>query len=266
MSVEATALDRILATRKSAKKTIFSGELPQVNPVSFTLNQRTYMFDTASSAWSTAFDRDGVKALLSADSSEIAPVDQYAGLKALRKYGLILKSSYLFLDSRHLAPTPLHTFVQKLGQFNDYFFTKESEKYKDRVMGVLDYMYTPDVRLDFNPATDKSYINRINSGIKILGEGVQQLHLTVPAFHSIRKELRHFMNMFQLAASIDAKPSNTHMFSHLSSLNDQLGKQHDEAVRESNQGRIIYDSARISIDPLAQSNLTRTLEAFGVNM
>lgn len=265
MPIESTAADRILAIRKRAKETNFCGELPQVNPASFTLNQRAHMLDTALSAWSTAFNRDGVKALLSAGSSEIVPVDQYTELKALRKYGLILKSSYLFLDSRHLTPTPLHTFVRELGQFIDNFFNQDSKRYKDRVMGVLDDVYTPDVRLDFQPATDESYIYKVNSGIRKIGDGAKRTGLTVPEFHDIRKEVRHFMNIFQLAAILDATSSNTHMFRHLYFLNDMLGKQHDEAVQQSNLGKIIYDSARISIDPLAQLNLDKTLEAFGVN-
>lgn len=253
-------LKHITATRRRVKEAVFAAELPKVNPTHFTAHERAHMFAIAASAWNTTFSHTSLNELLASDSRRTAE-EQFRALKDLRKFGMILKTGYLFFDDRQTAPAPLHLLIRSLGQLNDHFFTPDRDTHMAHVTAVLENVYTPDTTLNFQPATDDTYRSKVNTAISSISQGIQQPEVGVETFHDMRKTLRHLMNIFQLAAALTGHQQYEHLFTHLDTLSSDLGKTHDSLVQQAYEGKIVYDTSQVVIDSVTQERVSRTLQA-----
>lgn len=257
------AREALMKIRASSRGVRINGEVSPINPALLGATQRGQMFAIALDAWTEAFDREKIIACVSANDpqAEVSEKDKYSSLKDLRKYGLILTTSYRFFDKRHTAPKPLRVFVRALGQLNDHFFSADSREHKERVSSILDNVYTPDTKLDFRPAKDKSYRLAVQNSLSGIEALMQEGEVDIEVFHDARRNLRDFMNIFELAAIIGDDPAALMMFTYLGSLNKKLGGMHDEVVQRGIRGEVVYEDAALLAKAKTRAKLQTALQA-----
>lgn len=255
--------ERITHVRELMSRREFSGELPTVDPKHFEKEDRKAMFEVAYGAWRDTFSVHDVLRAIQPTTDVYEQNTRRASLKNLRKYGLIVKTGYLLFDDRHLAPVNHHTFIKDLGTLNDTFSLPDADNHRLQVVRNLQEYYPMGVSpfSDFKPASDESYHDAVDQHIANIRIGVREEPVLLSTFHTIRKSLRHMMNVYQLAGAIDPSDANVHIFQYLAELNKKLGDQHDVYVDAEYRGLLDYASSYTQIRPEQQDDLQRILVA-----
>lgn len=168
--------------------------------------------------------------------------------KTTRKAGLIFRSARYFFHKNLLMPEAFNVFLKQMGQLNDSFFISK-EKGSKKASLVLNVLSIVDsTNLDFIPATMEEYHERVQAIVEKAKNFLNQDELFVPDFHTLRKDLRHIMNIYQLAAANNIENSDIlQTFHFLLSLNSALGDVHDDFVKKKIAEDIDYDSTRMVI-------------------
>jgi len=253
---------KITEIRQRASGEHIGGELPQVDAYAFTFPQRVNMFNLAREAWDSVFDPEVMLHDLSPSQTGEEKVKKRASLKEIRKYGLILKTGYLLFDDRHLAPPNHHKLMKDIGTLNDTFSMPGAEERGREIARYVQEEYPArGAYLDFKPASDASFRENVEEYMDHLRGGVRESIVPISSFHTMRKSVRHFMNLFQLAGALEPTEENVKMFRHLADLSKTMGDQHDLFVQQDYRGIIDYGSAYTRIRPGLQEDLIRTLGA-----
>lgn len=267
MSVERGAgygISQIQEIRRRASQVEGPIILPQGDVYEISLAQRKDMFGLAQEAWRSAFNPQRLFYDLSPSKTELEGIKKRASLKDIRKFGLIVKTGYLLFDERHSAPLAHHVLIKKIGELNDTFAMDGSDVLRKDIENALITDYSPySHELTLQPASDSSYRTAVEEHLDTIRGGVLRSIVPVSEFHDIRKAVRHFMNVYQLAGALDPTEENVVMFTHLSRLSSAMGSQHDLFVQQGYAGDLDYESADTHIRPQLQERLIQTLSALG---
>lgn len=167
-------------------------------------------------------------------------------LKDVRKAGHALATAYHFCSQNPDLPKTFAYFLRYLGKANDAYEMGKGEKYAQRVEAILEKG-----ELDFSGfvgGTVQEYEKRIEFFVTRARELLSKKTLPIPDYHRLRKDLRHFMNLYQIAAA--SNPTNSSLiqiFQYLQDLNSDLGHIHDEYVILSLKDKINYESGELKI-------------------
>jgi|GEM_PF-5171872 len=209
------------------------------------------LFHLALQNWEASFDKDfflhklaeyiNTKPKQRLDDQELKKY-----LKTVRKACLILRSAQHFFSDGQFLPDNIIFFTRYLGKANDAYGMKIGKKYAKRVVAILQKG-----ELDFSGFTRGSvqdYEARIAVFINRARELLARKKISIPDYHRLRKDLRHFMNLYQIVAAKD--PSNLlniQIFQYLNDLNSDLGHIHDEYVAQELRNQIDYDNGQLKI-------------------
>lgn len=178
-------------------------------------------------------------------------------LKDVRKAGHALATAHHFCSHNPDLSKTFAYFLRYLGKANDAYEMGKGDKYAKRVEAILEKR-----ELDFSGFTRGSvqeYEDRIGFFVARARELLSNKKLPIPDYHRLRKDLRHFMNLYQIAAARNpANSSLIQIFQYLQDLNSDLGHIHDEYVILSLKDKIDYESGELKIP----KNLRKRLEGF----
>ncbi|MCF7833658.1 MAG: hypothetical protein K9L98_00830 [Candidatus Pacebacteria bacterium] len=200
---------------------------------------REYCFNQAKASFKFVFNKELIKSHLNKSANK----ESLKYLKEIRRYGIILKGVYKFTGDTYKCSDNLKSFLYNLGQYNDtYWISSDKEKSK-KVLDSLD-----DLVPSINFATTESfreYANKVMSKIDFL---VRQQKLNVKQFHDLRKKLRSFADLFQIPASEDLEGKMHWLFSSMIRISFDLGKYHNELVKEKLESNTNLDGKEIILN------------------
>src|SRR5262249_7243247 len=147
----------------------------------------------------------------------------------------------------------LQKLIADFGKFNDAFEGNLPKQGKEYAQVLLDG--TTDGKLKkldkevgkFDAASHKSMRKYVDGTLEGLREKVAQPELPVHEFHEVRKELKVFLNMFNLERSQRPTPELDQAYKHLYELNEKLGGIHDDLTYKSARGEIDYDTHMVKV-------------------
>ncbi len=178
--------------------------------------------------------------------------ESFAYLKQVRRYGLILKAAYRFVDVNHQCGEDLNQVLSLLGQYNDHYWLSPPADIKEQIKSHLNQI---ELSVNFaDTQTFKEYARNILSGIETL---VQKKKLPINQFHDLRKKIRLFSNLLQVAAAEDYGGKLHGLFYALVELSTKLGNQHDDLVQKGLRGEIDYHQSIVKLNPSVADRFKR---------
>jgi len=252
-------LSRILSVRIAAAETEPPEIVPHINPLSFNGFDRGAMFQVASSAWQDIFLP---KTIVSLVTSNANPDTKRAGIKSVRKIGQGLRTGYKLFDKRHAVPQQFDNLLIELGTYNDMFHRTPTPNTQPLLSSIAEFS-SGQMVFDFQPTSDESYQRTIAKRINNISEATKEDNLPAPTFHTMRRNIRHIMELFLLACVVT--PSNDHfqMYSHLNELNHTLGQMQEDLVINDMRGIQPYESSIVILTDTTRRNITNTLAVMG---
>ncbi len=220
------------------------------------------LFNIALQNWNINFDREFfleklAEYLTSKPKARRQNQELRKYLKDVRKAGHALSSAHHFCKQNPDLPKAFAYFLRYLGKANDAYEMEKGNKFAKRVEAILE---NEELNFsEFDGGTVQEYEERIEFFINRARELLSKKRLPIPDYHRLRKDLRHFMNLYQIAAA--RNPTNLSLiqiFQYLQDLNSDLGHIHDEYVILSLENKIDYESGELKIP----KNLRRRLENF----
>lgn len=219
---------------------------------------RKHCFEEARKAFLFVFQSQKVADYLASAPSKEGI--QY--LKKVRRFGLMLKSSYKFFDAAHFCPEALHRFLSELGDHNDRYYLPLRAEVSGKMLGAKEsWNGISDDELTFNPAQEtdfQSYAKEVSSRIEDLAG---RESLSVPEFHELRRKIRLHMNLMQVPAAEHQGENQRRLFYALYLLSAELGEKHDDLVQRGLRGGIDYEKSVVKLDP-SIADRTRALLPF----
>lgn len=212
---------------------------------------RRHLFEQSRKAFLFVLDDEKMRRSLS--TSE--PTEEaFAYLKQVRQFGLILRGNYKFSDSSHTSPEDLYRFLSLLGGYNDRYWLRKKED-PALLLETFDRMRKLD--LTFDSASNSSFEEYAKKILNDTRTRMQKTELPAREFHKMRKRIRLFANLMQVAAAEDYGGNMHWLFSSVLSISRRLGKQHDELVQKDLRKKIDYESAMIQIEPDIRQDFER---------
>jgi hypothetical protein len=232
-------------------------EAPQMEPelekfpVSFEDSAyREHAFDEAKKSFDFILDKAEFIERIKQESSR----ENLKYLKRVRRYGLILRALYQFMDAEHKCEKNLQRFLSLLGTYNDSYKIAPDDSLRNEILENMDGI---DFSIDFVDTENfKEYVADKLSRIEDL---LEEQALPVNKFHYLRKRLRAFADIMQVAAAEDFGGNMHWLFHSIIELSSKLGKEHDILVQAGLTGESKYDDAVIKVDKKAASEFKRIM-------
>lgn len=166
-------------------------------------------------------------------------------IKEFRKISLILGSVFYFVSENQYLSYQTINFLRLMGQLGDNFFENNGDEAARKLLELLkeDNLF----KINFSMPTKEVFVYKLKEIINRAKSYLQEKEILIKDFHTIRKDLRHILNLFQIEASL--KPDDEKLkltFYFLVNLNTDLGHVHDEYVARSINGEIDYESMFIT--------------------
>jgi hypothetical protein len=201
---------------------------------------RRHSFEEAKKSFDFVFDKNKFIKAIEGEKSK----QNFSYLKQVRRLGLILRASYRFMDSDHECPEDLQQFVSSLGEYNDTYKINPSKELRKNIIAKLDNIKFP---IDFvDDAEFRRYAkNLLADTEKLLKEKV----LPIDEFHTLRKRLRLFADLMQVAAAENYGGNMHWLFHSIIELSSELGRSHDDLTQEGLRGNIDYHTSIVAVDP-----------------
>lgn len=184
-------------------------------------------------------------------------------LKDLRKFGLILNTSYLLFDVRHKLPIQHKFAVSIIGKYNENPSSAGLTQVKNALNLIRDSARNI---YSFTPTNDESYETTIQKILKYIDGYILEFlangSLPISNFHHLRKSLRHIMNVYQGWFILSPDQVKFDVFANLFVLNKITGSMHDRVINLSKNGTLIYDSAKMDLDSSLANRLIEVKNAY----
>jgi hypothetical protein len=226
--------------------------------ISFNRARAAEFFEKANAAWTHDLDPDRLRPMFEKVSDHglaaLTPDDKIA-LKAVRKSGSVLRDTFEMGDVNHEIPKELQSFVADFGHFNDAFEGNLPGEAKKYAKVMLDHTRNKHLRelgkdvADFEGASKKSMSKYMGKTLDRLHDAIEVGALPAEEFHEVRKELKLFLNLFNLERADHATPAVERAYQRLFVVNEDLGKTHDALVYQGARGEIDYAKAKVTIPP-----------------
>lgn len=202
--------------------------------------QREHFFEEAKKAFEFVFDREKFTKNIQQEPNE----ESFSYLKQVRRYGLVLKASYRFVDSGHQCGENLNHFLFLLGEYNDSYWISPRSEIRDELLTYLDSI---DLSVNFIDTQEfREYTKNIVSQIETLS---QKNELPMKEFHTLRKRLRLLSNFLQVAAAENYRGNLHWLFYSIFRLSTELGKIHDDYVQKGLKNEVDYHGSVVEISP-----------------
>jgi len=227
---------------------------PEVDDFRPILNSETFRkhsFEEVREAFLFVLDKEKIRQYLSAPESTTEAIKY---LKRVRRFGLILRSDYRFLDVAHRPPESLYRFLSLLGDYNDHYWLGEKQ---DAALLLEALRRIDETELTINPIDSKSFEEYARNILSRIDSLVQKDELPTAEFHELRKLIRSCADLMQIAATEDRGGNMHWLFSSALSLSIRLGKQHDELIQRGLRKEINYDDATASINSNIREEIKR---------
>ncbi len=170
--------------------------------------------------------------------------ESFRYLKQVRRFGLILRAVYRFLDKKHTTVEKLQKFISLLGKYNDSYELLPPEDLKQELLDCLDGIEFP---VDF--VDTKEFHEYTRNLITETENLATKTVLPIEDFHTLRKRLRMLADLLQVSAAEDLG-GNTHwLFHSIIDISSELGQEHDEIVQRSLTKKINYADQKIKLGP-----------------
>ncbi len=170
--------------------------------------------------------------------------ESFSYLKEVRRYGLILRALYRFIDSGHKCAENLQQFLSLLGKYNDRYWISPSEEIREEVIKDLEKIEFPVNYVD--TLEFKKYTASILFDIEQL---LEEKILSVEKFHGLRQKIRFFADIMQVAAAENYKGNLHWLFYSMIELSVEMGKHHDDLVQKGLNGEIDYHQSTVEVNP-----------------
>lgn len=155
-----------------------------------------------------------------------ANIDLRKRLKEVRKVGLLLKSA-LYFYNQDGEPKEFAKFMKTLGKLNDTFGNVTEDIYAPKLL--LQLTQHDLLNLTFNPTDNETYQHRFSEGKNRMRETLEKPDMTIAEYHDLRKDVRNFKSLYQIAAAQQPEShSIAQTFHYLNKLSSDLGKIHDQ--------------------------------------
>jgi len=210
---------------------------------------------------------EGLLATLSEDQpnkgerDQLALAEIYSQIKNVRKAAQYLRTSYILLDRQHEAPKELAAFYWFLGQLKDAFYKPYLTK--QIVISLQNLLESPLSKLDavsIDVDTPHDIWQIMQQPLQIIERLVaNEGDMSANSFHTLRKKLRLFANLFTLAAKSSNEVNVLAMKNELVSINDVLGEINDEFVADSLDGHKPYEDNRVLLDNTLKERISNLL-------
>lgn len=209
---------------------------------------REHLFEEAKKSFEFILDKEKFRQEIEQESNK----ESFSYLKQVRRYGLILKAVYRFVDFDHKCGENLSHFLFLLGQYNDSYWVQPPDDVRQMIEGELNSI---ELSVNFtDTAGFKEYAQNI------LADMEKRLHkkkLGIDSFHTLRKEFRLFSNLMQVIAAENCGSEFHWLFYCLFKLSMELGKQHDDLIQQGLKGKVKYDELIVETDPQVVAEFKR---------
>lgn len=229
---------------------LHSDDLIEIKPIEvrsvFTKDSRKLMFSIVGQMWKEVFNPKELTVLVNQSANE----NNFQKSKLIRRQAGILRSAYLFFDERHESPESHTQLYYYLGQFNDFYFKAEREKYAIEVIRAIENVSLTTGESDYIPATDESFIARLEDILIWIEAMAPKGRFSVEAFHDLRKAVRYLMNLATFPFLMTGE-KNFGLMKHLLIIVQKMGKEHDDIVQvaQPKEGEItVYLDSTITRD------------------
>jgi len=153
--------------------------------------------------------------------------------KIIRKAALILGSACHFFTDQPTLPKNFIYFIRYLGKINDAFALKQQigNKYAQRLVAIVEVSDLS--KIVFCATSIQEYQQRLSLFINSISDFQNQEEMLTCDFHTMRKNLRYVMNLYQILAVLHQE--NFHVlqtFQYLCQLNSDLGKVREKYVEQ----------------------------------
>jgi len=211
-------------------------------------DHRRHFFEEAKRSFEYVRDREKLIKCLEQEPSK----ENYKYLKNLRRFGLILKAAYRFVDSSHMCTEDLNDFLFLLGKFNDHYWVAHTKEDVRQIVEKFDHIKFP---IDYiSTKKFKEYAEKLLDDIeKLFGNR----ELKIRKFHSLRKKIRTFSNFMQVLAAENCGKEPHWLFYSLLSISTELGDKHDELLQKGLEGEIEYHDSVVELNPKTAEEFTK---------
>jgi len=172
----------------------------------------------------------------------------YQYFKNTRKTLQYFRTIFIIFDQAHFAPAHLHNLYKYLGKFKDCFWT--GEKNAVRVSQLVDILNSTNNWTNWRIIVDKDEL--ILDQAETIWAEIRQLlanqELTAVDFHTLRKRLRIFTNIFTVINKYNHDPRVSSIKMKLVQINDTLGDINDLLVQNALLGLTSYENQVVSVD------------------
>ncbi len=214
---------------------------PSLNGLSdvFSKKYRRHCFNEARRAFFLFLSKRKVERFLKCKPSR----DRGKYLKKVRRLGIILIVMYIFFDKTHKCPKNLGKFLTELGRYNDRYWIDNSNG-----SGVHLSIAKLNFReMTLNPASNKDVKKYASRRLSRIRKSLERTKFLAQEFHVLRKNVRSFASLLQVAAAENHRGSLHWLFVSLLNLSSELGDKHDKLVVCDLQGKAEYHLSTVTI-------------------
>ncbi len=170
-------------------------------------------------------------------------------LKTARKQFSILRSALQISTINHSAPKYFDNFVKDFGHLNDYIANKNyksADKLLPKLKVSMSNINIIQLKTDSNLTTPES-VKKYYTDLKIKAYNMMNSKtISLDAYHDIRKVIREFLSLADLADQISPSSQNKTNYNFLVRLNIKLGKTNDVFTKKIISGK--YDKHHTQIE------------------
>ncbi len=194
-SAQPILVQRFLDIREDPK---LDPKIEELKPVFDNDEYRKHIFFEAQKSFEAIFKKEEFLEHLYREPNE----DSRLYLRQIRRYGLVLRAMYQFMDDSHQCPEDFHQFLSLLGKVNDKYLKSKSEGKKERISDSVEKMDLPITFVD--SSNFKSHVALVIQEIESL---IEKKHLDFEELHTLRKKIRLFADLLQVSAAENYKSS-----------------------------------------------------------
>lgn len=230
-------------------------ERPEINP---TINDfsgvfkdkkyREHCFKEVKSSFEFIFDKKKLLHHLQKNPNK----ESISYLKQVRRYGVILRGMYRFLDPSHKCGEGLDQLLLFLGEYNDNYWLSPSEEIKKGIINNLN-----DIEFSINFIDTLGFKEYAKSLLFKIEEQLKEKILSVDKFHTLRIRLRLFADLMQVTAAENYGGNLHWLFYSIIELSSEMGKHHDDLIQKGLNGEINYHKSTVRINPRIASEFKR---------
>ncbi|MGE3975549.1 MAG: hypothetical protein AB7F59_13570 [Bdellovibrionales bacterium] len=215
------------------------------------------LFESAKAEWMEIYTDEKLISWLEAiseDGSKHLTEERIEEIRRSRVLVQRLRSLYFFLDRRHMPPEDFNEFVKKLGKLKDAIQAGEKIRKKTKkVLGVIEATQ-PIETMVFIPTDRTSFVLFAKQHLKDIMELAEQDVLSFDDHHTLRKNLRDFMNLTRLLKKTNPSESLLELFTEMKAVDTLLGSAHDALEIEilqstSRSEKEAIEATRIQVEP-----------------